>query len=108
VSVSVEDLSGCAAAHEVTGVASTVVVVGQPGVGFGLELTDGSEAASVEPGTPALLEDRGVEAFTDRVVVRRAGRRARVGELTLHQRSAEVAGDPFGPLSVSTPRTSMP
>ena len=43
-----------AALHEVAVVAAPVLEAVQPGVGFGLELAGGSEAATVEGGAPAL------------------------------------------------------
>jgi hypothetical protein len=72
--VFVEDLAGCAAAHEVAVVAAAGVVAGEPGVGLGLELADGGEASTVEGGSPAFLEGGAVESFAHGVVVRAAGR----------------------------------
>ena len=68
--VGVEELCGGAAAHVVAVVAAAVVVTGEPGVGFGLELADRGEPAAVERGPPALLEGGALESFDDGVVVR--------------------------------------
>ena len=46
--VDVEHLAGGAAGHVVAVVAAPVVAVAEPGIGFGLELADGPEAAAVE------------------------------------------------------------
>ncbi len=70
-----------AASHVVAVVAPTMVVGHQPGVGFGLELADGGEAAPVEGRAPALLEDGLVEALAHRAVVWRTGRDPMVPEL---------------------------
>jgi hypothetical protein len=57
----VEDLGWCAAAHVIAVVAATVVVSDQPGVGFGLEMADAGEAATVERRPPAFLQGGAVE-----------------------------------------------
>src|SRR5262245_60429360 len=62
LTVAVEDLAWGAAAHEVTVVASVMVVGDEPGVGLGLELADAGEAPAVECWTPALLQGGAVEA----------------------------------------------
>jgi hypothetical protein len=68
--VVVQHLSWCAAAHVVGVVAAAGVVVDEPGRGFGLELADRAEPATVERGSPALLQGGALEAFADGVVVR--------------------------------------
>ena len=42
---------------------SLVVVVDEPGVDLGAELTKGVEASSMERGTPALLQRGALESF---------------------------------------------
>src|SRR5690606_22360738 len=68
-----DHVTGCVSAHVVAVVAAPGVVVDEPAVGFGLELAGAGEAATVEGGPPALLEDGAVEPFAHRVVVRRPG-----------------------------------
>src|SRR5690606_22865824 len=66
-----EDLVGRAASHEVAVVAAPGVVVHEPGADLGLELAGAGEVPAVERGAPALLQGGALEAFADRVVVRR-------------------------------------
>ena len=91
-----EDVGGCAAAHVVAVVASTMVVVDEPGVGLGAELADGRERAAVEGGAPALVEDRAVESLDHGVVVRRRRRRLEVADLAGDERFGEPGGFPLG------------
>ena len=99
-------LGGGAAAHVVAVVAAAVVVADEPGVGLGLELADAGEAAAVERGAPALLQDGAVEAFAHGVVVRATGAGSGDGRGRL---AASWRRNPpathSGPLSVSTART---
>jgi hypothetical protein len=85
-----------AAPHEVAVVAATVVISVQPGVGFGLELADGAEPATVERGSPAFLQGGALEAFAHRVVVRAAGRDPMMHETELGEVVTEPQGDVFG------------
>ena len=103
----VHHATGDPAARVVTAVASAEVVGGEPGVGLGLELLVGVEAAPVKGRPPALVEDGLVEVLDDRVVVRRTRRNARSrcpgpparrGTLEIHS----------GPLSLRTARTLAP
>lgn len=90
-----EDSGGCTAAHEIVVVDSSVVVVDEPGVGFGAELPDRHESLSGESGAPALIEDRSVEAFDHGVVVRAPWRRAHEADLVPEGLVEEPAGFPF-------------
>src|SRR5690606_16795313 len=87
-----EDLVGRAASHEVAVVAAPGVVVHEPGVDLGLELSGAGEAPAVERGAPALLEGGALEAFTHGVVVRRPGRDPDVGQSLGRDGGAEGAG----------------
>src|SRR5690606_19709164 len=92
----VEDVGWGAAAHVVAVVATAVVVAHQPGVGLGLQLADAGEAATVERRPPALLQRGAVEAFTDRVVVRRARWDAVMLEPAGGQVGPKARSDPLG------------
>src|SRR5215204_6949150 len=84
---------GGAAAHERAVVATAMVVADEPGVGFGLELADGPEAAPVERRAPAFLQGRALEPFAHGVVVRAAGRDAVVVQAELCEVAPEAGGD---------------
>ena len=92
----VEEVDGASAGHVVAVVATVVVIGGEPRVGLALELMGGSEVASVERGTPALLEHGALESFDDRVVVRGAGRDLDSADLAAGERFGEGAGHVFG------------
>ena len=94
MSVCVEDLLGCAAAHEVAVVGAAGVVGDEPGVDLGAELGEAVEASPVERGTPAFLERGALESFADRVVVGGAGRGAVMGDAELGEMAGErLAGE---------------
>ena len=65
----VDEVGGAASVHVVTAVGPMLVVVGEPGVEFGLELPQGGEEPPVEGGPPAFLQGGVVEAFAYGVVV---------------------------------------
>jgi hypothetical protein len=106
--VVVEHLGGGAAAHVGAVVATPVVVADQTGVGLGLELSDAGEPAPVERWSPALLQDRGVEALAHGVVVRGPGR----DPVMVQALGGEVGLEPVatysGPLSVNTALSAKP
>jgi hypothetical protein len=54
-------VGGCASSHERTVVAAALVVADKPGAGFGLELTDRVEVATVKRWPPALLQHGSLE-----------------------------------------------
>ncbi len=87
---------GGAAGHVVAVVGPVVVVVGEPGVGLGLELVSADEEAPVEGGPPALVEHGLVEAFHDGVVVGGPGRDAAVLDAEAGQVVSEGVGDELG------------
>jgi hypothetical protein len=91
--VSVEDVAGCSAAHEVAVIGASGVVVDEPGVDLGAELTEAIEAASVERGTPTFLEGGALESFTDGVVVRRPGRGPVMRDLELLEMGIESGAE---------------
>src|SRR4051812_41785585 len=91
-----QELGGGAAAHVVAVVAAPLVVVHEPGVDLGLELTDAGEAASVERGAPAFLEGGALEPFAHGVVVGRPGWDPLVVEALGDEGGAERAGGVFG------------
>ena len=89
----VEDLAWCSTGHEVTVIGAAVVVVDEPGVDLGAELTESIEASSVECGSPAFLQGGALEPFADRVVVRGAGRGPMVGDPERVEVSIERGGE---------------
>src|SRR5438045_9738977 len=96
LAVDVEDLQRGASAHEVAVVAAAGVVADEPGVGFGLELTDAGETAAMEGGTPALLQRGPLEPFAHGVVVGRPGRYPPVADTFGRHRGRERPGNVFG------------
>jgi hypothetical protein len=63
------DRHGRAALHEVAVVAAAGVVVLQPALELGIEVSQASEVLAVEGRPVELLERGALEALTDRVVV---------------------------------------
>jgi hypothetical protein len=88
--VGLHDRKGRAAAHEVAVVAAAGVVVLEPALELGAQVGQASQVLAVEGGPVELLERGALEAFTDRVVVRRAGRDAVVVDAEV----LEVVGEP--------------
>src|SRR3954454_9135390 len=76
-------LPGGAAVHVVAAVAPAPVVVGDPGLGGGVELGEGVDAGTVEVRSVELGEHAALEPFADRVVVRAARRDPQMGQLQL-------------------------
>jgi hypothetical protein len=83
------DGKGHAAAHEVAVVATAGVVVLQPALELGVEVSQAGEVLAVEGGPVELLEGGALEAFADRVMVGRAGRDTAVVDAQV----LEVAGE---------------
>ena len=96
LSVLVEDLARRPAPHVVAVVAPPVVVGDEPGIDLCLELADRGEVPAVESRSPALFQDRAVEALADGVVVGRAGRDPLVTEALRRQVGPEPAGHVLG------------
>jgi len=78
--VSLENLHRDAPGHVRAMVAALGVVAGEEALQLGLKLGEGVEALAVEGRSVELLEDRGLHALADRIVVGRTGRDAVVGD----------------------------
>ena len=96
-----EDLTRGASGHEVDVIAPPRAVRDEEDLGLTLELADARDVSSVEGGTPALLEDRVVEALAGGVVVRRARRDPVMGELLRREMGIKALRDPLGPIEFS-------
>ena len=82
--------------HVVAVVAPAAVVGDQPGIGFGLELTERGEATAMEGGAPALLEDGARGSARPRRCGWAIGPGCAHGEPLGHHRRGEGAGVVLG------------
>jgi hypothetical protein len=101
--VSLHDRKGRAAAHEVAVVATPGVVVLQPALELGVEVSQASEMLTVERGPVELLEGGPLEAFADRVVVGRARWDATMTDIEVRKVAGERLADELGPVVSQDP-----
>jgi hypothetical protein len=91
--VFVEDLAWGSSGHVVAVVLAAGVVVDEPGVDLGAELTEPVEASPVKRGPPTFLQRGALESFADRVVVRGPRWGAVMGDLELGEMGIEWAAE---------------